>query len=60
MVREDIYHLAIGLVWLIVVVVAILFYVVDGNALRRRTEDSKPEQSRPSNAEDAEPSSRPR
>jgi hypothetical protein len=59
MVREDIYHLAIGLVWLIVVVVAILFYVAHGNTLRRRKEDSKPEQSRPSNAEDAERSSRP-
>jgi hypothetical protein len=58
MVREDLYHLVIGLVWLIVVVVAILFYVADGNVLRRRREDSKPEQSRPSNADDAERSSR--
>jgi hypothetical protein len=57
-VRENAYHLVIGLVWLIVVVVAILFYVADGNVLRRRREDSKPEQSRPSNAEDAERSSR--
>jgi hypothetical protein len=60
MVMEDIYHLVTGLVWLIVVVVAILFYIADGDALRRRREDSKPEQSKPSNAEDAERSLRPR
>jgi hypothetical protein len=54
MVMEDIYHLVTGLVWLVVVVVAILFYIADGNALKRRREDSKVEQSRPSNAEDDE------
>jgi hypothetical protein len=54
MVRKDIFHLVIGLVWLIVVVVAILFYVEDGNALRRRGDGSNSEQPRPSDAEDAE------
>jgi hypothetical protein len=54
MVRGDIYHLIIGPVWLIVVVAALLFYVTDGNVLRRRRKDSKWEQSRPSNPADSE------
>jgi hypothetical protein len=35
-VRENAYHLVIGLVWLIVTVVAVLVYIADGNVLRRR------------------------
>jgi hypothetical protein len=54
MVRKDIYHLVTGLGLLIVAVTAILFYVGDGNALRRQREDSKLEQPGPSDAEDAE------
>jgi hypothetical protein len=38
-VRENAYHLVIGLVWLVVIVVAILAYIADGNALRRRKKD---------------------
>jgi hypothetical protein len=39
MVSEETYHLIIGLAWLIVMVVAILFHVADGNVRRRRRED---------------------
>jgi uncharacterized coiled-coil protein SlyX len=38
-VRENAYHLVIGLVWLAVTVVAILVYIADGNVLRRRKKD---------------------
>jgi hypothetical protein len=38
-VRENAYHFVIGLVWLIVTVVALLVYIADGNALRRRKKD---------------------
>jgi hypothetical protein len=38
-VRENAYHLVIGLVWLVVTVVAILVYIADGNVLRRRKKD---------------------
>ena len=37
--RENAYHLVIGLVWLAVTVVAILVYIADGNVLRRRKKD---------------------
>jgi hypothetical protein len=54
MVRGYIDHLVIGLVFLVVVVAALLFYVTDGDALRKRRDDSKPEQSRLSYPADTE------